>query len=106
MFSFLPEPDYPNLDLHGTPPCAEADPDAFFMEDAFEGSLVPGKGVYRHEREAKMICKPCPYRHECLAYAMKRPDIQGIWGGTTEKERVRIRKGLYVSPKLPESRNL
>jgi len=105
IFEFGPEPDYPDFEEHGAPPCAESDPEAFFAEDAPEGSMTR-RGIYRYEREAKLICRECPYRHECLAYAMKRPDIQGIWGGTTEQERVRIRKGLPVSVKLPESRHL
>jgi hypothetical protein len=29
---------------------------------------------------------------ECLSYAMRQPGITGILGGTTERERRRIRK--------------
>ncbi|MFB9626858.1 WhiB family transcriptional regulator [Nonomuraea helvata] len=43
-------------------------------------------------REAKRICTSCPVRTECLAYGLAYGEIYGIWGGTTEDERRRMRK--------------
>jgi WhiB family redox-sensing transcriptional regulator len=41
---------------------------------------------------AKAICAPCPVRTECLEYALDGGEHFGIWGGTSERERRRIRK--------------
>lgn len=106
MFSLLPEPDYPDFEEFGPPPCTQTDPEAFFSEDAPEGSMVKGRGTYRYEREAKLVCMDCEYMHACRAYAMKRPEIVGIWGATTEMDRSKIRRGLQITPKLPPRRHL
>jgi len=36
-------------------------------------------------------CADCPVREDCLAYAMAQPDVVGVWGGTTERERRAMR---------------
>jgi adenine-specific DNA glycosylase len=41
----------------------------------------------------KAICGQCPVQAECRAYALGQPELCGIWGGTAERERGRIRKG-------------
>ena len=49
-------------------------------------------------RQAKQICKgtdggrnqpipPCPILNECLRYALETRDFNGVWGGTTGRER-------------------
>jgi WhiB family redox-sensing transcriptional regulator len=105
-FSFVPEPDYPDFEEFGPPPCTETDPEAFFAEDAPDGSMTKARGRYTYEREAKKICGGCEYMHQCRAYAMKRPEILGIWGGTTEIDRSKIRRGLQISPKMPPRRHI
>lgn len=47
----------------------------------------------RHDDQdaARKICLGCPVRHECLEYALALPEPFGIWGGTFERERRRIR---------------
>jgi WhiB family redox-sensing transcriptional regulator len=42
------------------------------------------------ERAAKAICKPCPVRQECLAYAIRIREPHGIWGGLNELERKQV----------------
>lgn len=37
------------------------------------------------------ICAGCPVRAECLDYALESRQRYGIWGGTTERERRRLR---------------
>ena len=39
----------------------------------------------------KMICKSCPVVKPCLEYAMRNMEKFGIWGGTSERERRRMR---------------
>jgi WhiB family redox-sensing transcriptional regulator len=40
----------------------------------------------------KSLCALCPVQADCLAYALERPELSGVWGGTGERERGRIRK--------------
>jgi WhiB family redox-sensing transcriptional regulator len=40
--------------------------------------------------EAKAICAECPVRQPCLEHALASREREGIWGGTTERERRRI----------------
>jgi WhiB family redox-sensing transcriptional regulator len=37
--------------------------------------------------EALAVCKGCPVKGECLAWALETRERFGIWGGTTEKQR-------------------
>jgi len=43
-------------------------------------------------RDARAVCRRCPVREECLAYAMSDPDIYGIWGGLTRLQRVKLKR--------------
>ncbi len=57
----------------------------------------------RHRPEAgKAVCERCPVRSECLEYAVADPDLQGLWGGTSTKERIGIRtarrKAMMAGP--------
>jgi WhiB family transcriptional regulator, redox-sensing transcriptional regulator len=46
------------------------------------------------EREAKQVCAVCPVREPCLDYAL-RYNQHGVWGGTTDEERIQIRTGRW-----------
>ena len=61
--------------------CAQTDPEAFFPEKG--GST----------REAKRICSGCEVKAECLDYALGHDERFGIWGGLSERERRRLRRG-------------
>ena len=109
VFVFQPEEDYPDFEQFGPPPCTDSNPDTFFSDDIPDdllGQGKQGKPRYAYEREAKKVCGGCKYLHECRAYAMKRPDLQGIWGGTTEKDRSKISRGLRITPMAPSSRSI
>lgn len=41
--------------------------------------------------KAKAICERCTVRAECLAWGVAN-ERYGIWGGTSEEERITIRK--------------
>lgn len=62
--------------------CAQTDPEAFFPEKG--GST----------REAKKICMGCEVRSECLEYALAHDERFGIWGGLSERERRRLKRGI------------
>jgi WhiB family redox-sensing transcriptional regulator len=74
--------------------CAETDPEAYFPEKG--GS----------SREAKKVCAGCPVRQECLEYALEHDERWGIWGGTSERQRRTLRRGMRPAgrPRLPERR--
>ena len=42
-------------------------------------------------REAKRVCASCPVREECLETSLQRHEY-GVWGGTSEKQRRRMRR--------------
>lgn len=42
------------------------------------------------EHQAKGVCKTCPVRWECLAYALRHRVEHGVWGGMTDRERRRV----------------
>ena len=42
--------------------------------------------------EAKTVCAGCDVRTECLDSALERGIVEGIWGGTTEEERKRMKR--------------
>ena len=40
--------------------------------------------------EAKAICAACPVQEPCLEHAIEMREKNGVWGGATERERLRI----------------
>lgn len=107
MFSgpILPA-DYPDFEEFGDPLCSQGDPDAFFPEERPDGNMMPNRLAYPMERQAKMSCFECPYRMRCLEYALKNQDLIGIWGGTTEFDRRKIRRGIPVRLSLPVMKHI
>ncbi|WP_051753864.1 WhiB family transcriptional regulator [Streptomyces achromogenes] len=55
------------------------DPDAFFAD-----------GV--RPRQARALCAGCAYLDPCRVYAVERPELVGVWGGTTTRERQALRR--------------
>jgi WhiB family redox-sensing transcriptional regulator len=72
--------------------CTSApDPDLFFP--AGPEDLEP----------ARRVCRTCPVAGACLAEALGRAEIDGVWGGTTSAERRTMRAvwRLASRPQLP-----
>ncbi len=91
QLSLVPDP----IDIDVAPPltpeddlwqeralCAQTDPEAFFPEKG--GST----------REAKRICQGCEVKDACLDYALANDERFGIWGGLSERERRRLKRGI------------
>jgi len=43
------------------------------------------------DRKAKKLCKECPVQGQCLDEALTFNEL-GVWGGTNERERRRIKR--------------
>ena len=65
--------------------CAQTDPELFFPE---KGGSV---------REAKAVCAGCPVRAQCLEHALAHDERYGVWGGTSERERRRLKDAGTVT---------
>lgn len=71
--------------------CVDADPGEFF----------PPKSRGRHDQTdpynvRERYCAPCAVSEQCLNYALNvsQNNDEGIWGGTTEADRRRLRKRI------------
>lgn len=49
-------------------------------------------------REARRVCRRCPVKDECLDYAMNRPEMFGVWGGTSPTERAELKRARLRKP--------
>jgi WhiB family transcriptional regulator, redox-sensing transcriptional regulator len=65
--------------------CSTADPELFFPVSSLGPAL-------RQVAQAKAICARCHIQQACLRYALDAGPVQGIWGGTAEAERRRLRQ--------------
>lgn len=64
--------------------CRSSDPELFFP--------VSDIWAARAQVEAaKKVCRRCPVRGTCLNWALDNGSEAGIWGGTTEEERSKLR---------------
>jgi WhiB family transcriptional regulator, redox-sensing transcriptional regulator len=54
---------------------------------------------------AKEVCAGCDHRPECLAWALDHNIEFGVWGGVTEDERKRIRRGQARARQRAARRN-
>ena len=74
--------------------CHSESPEVFFPSD--------GIGVIR----AQQICLGCPVKAECLTHALSMHIEHGVWGGTSERQRQRMRRQLHLvgSPSEADSR--
>jgi WhiB family redox-sensing transcriptional regulator len=60
--------------------CRGIDVEIFFPESDDDAEAEAAKGV----------CAVCPVRQACLEHALAQREREGVWGGTTERERRRI----------------
>ncbi len=65
--------------------CRDTDPDLFFPI----GTTGPAVDQIA---AAKFVCEQCSARHDCLDFALRTNQDSGIWGGTSEEERRRLRR--------------
>ncbi len=62
--------------------CKGADPEIFFPERMTAAKV----------KAAKEICGTCPLEEDCREYAVADSNIYGVWGKTSDRDRIRIRE--------------
>jgi WhiB family redox-sensing transcriptional regulator len=63
--------------------CRSEDPELFFPITASGPSA-------QQIAAAKAVCQGCGVQNECLHYALESHQSHGVWGGTSEEERLRM----------------
>jgi WhiB family redox-sensing transcriptional regulator len=65
--------------------CRAVDPDLFFP--------IGTTGLALDQIEqAKAVCRACDAQAPCLEFALSTNQESGVWGGTSEEERRKLRK--------------
>ena len=65
--------------------CKDSHPELFFP--------IGSTGDALEEIDAaKAICRSCPVRKDCLAFAIETNQESGVWGGMSEDERRKLRR--------------
>ena len=65
--------------------CRDTDPDLFFPV----GTTGP---ALEQIEAAKAVCRACDAQAPCLEFALATNQESGVWGGTAEEERRKLRK--------------
>jgi len=79
-----PVDDNPDRGWMAAANCQGVDPDLFY----------PKRG--EPSAEAKRVCAGCLVREVCLEHALATGEHHGIWGGVSERERRRLRRGRRI----------
>lgn len=80
--------------------CASLDPELFQLPEGHGHSLADDSRHRQQIAHAKAACSVCPVRTECLTAALAVPQGQDLWavaGGTTPRERARIRRRQKIA---------
>jgi WhiB family redox-sensing transcriptional regulator len=72
--------------------CRDTDPDLFFPVGTTGAALV-------QIDHAKTVCRECPVQPDCLEFALTTNQDSGIWGGTSEEERRKLRREYVARQK-------
>lgn len=70
--------------------CRDTDPDLFFPI----GTTGP---ALEQIEAAKKVCQICPAQEKCLEFALATNQESGIWGGTSEEERRKLRRSWLAA---------
>ena len=74
--------------------CRDTDPDLFFPV----GTTGP---AIEQIASAKAVCGECDAQSECLEFALATNQDSGVWGGTSEEERRKLRKQYAARQRRP-----
>jgi WhiB family redox-sensing transcriptional regulator len=76
--------------------CRTSHPDLFFPVGA-------GRSAVDLVDAAKAVCRACVARPACLEFALVRNQESGVWGGTSEEERRRLRRNWLADRRRQRS---
>ena len=65
--------------------CRDEDPELFFPIGTSGPAAV-------QVEEAKLVCRRCAVRSDCLSWALETGQDAGVWGGTSEDERRALKR--------------
>jgi WhiB family redox-sensing transcriptional regulator len=77
--------DLENADWRELAACRDTSPDLFFPV----GTTGP---AIEQIAEAKAVCRTCDSQSACLEFALVTNQDSGVWGGTSEEERRKLRR--------------
>jgi WhiB family redox-sensing transcriptional regulator len=72
--------------------CRDTNPDLFFPVG------TTGPAIEQIE-QAKAVCRQCEAQDACLEFALVTNQDSGVWGGTSEEERRKLRKAWLLRQK-------
>lgn len=81
-----------NDDWRTVAACQDTDPDLFFPV----GTTGP---AIEQIDNAKAVCDTCAAKDPCLEFALTTNQDSGVWGGTSEEERRKLRRAWVASHK-------
>jgi WhiB family transcriptional regulator, redox-sensing transcriptional regulator len=70
--------------------CRDTEPDVFFPIG------TTGAAVDQIDA-AKRVCSGCAVQEPCLSFALATNQESGVWGGTSEEERRKLRKAWLAA---------
>lgn len=73
-------------------PILDERPWAVFASCKTEQSMTFFPQNREEEAVALAICGICPVQEDCLDHAMETNERFGVWGGTTERQRRKLRR--------------
>ncbi len=76
--------------------CQDTDPDLFFPVG------TTGPAIDQID-SAKAVCDSCHAKAPCLEFALVTNQDSGVWGGTSEEERRRIRRAWVAEQRRAAS---
>lgn len=74
--------------------CARPDVDPEYW--TADTDSMDAKSLRYVRRKAVEQCSQCVCNQQCLLYALRHPELQGIWGGTDEAQRKEMRAMYQV----------
>lgn len=77
-------------DWRSTAACSDTDPSLFFPV----GTTGP---ALEQIAAAKAVCNTCDAKESCLQFALSTNQDSGVWGGTSEEERRKLRRAWVAS---------
>jgi len=83
VLSLNPDPEDGNWRKDAA--CRDTDPDLFFPVG------TTGPAIEQIE-SAKAVCRTCDAQVACLEFALSTNQDSGVWGGTSEEERRKLRR--------------